>query len=285
MRFILFLFIFQLINADQKKESIKEEIAALADESQSLANELAEIKFSLEMEDLKDKAVKFVVEDGENVLNTLKLMEAKIEKLENHSSDSQEDEDYEDYDDNDDYEDKKANEEYEDNEEYKDYEEEQEPIPAKPDKEEKGVKSENGGNLLNVLMSMEARIDNLENMKGLKAEARNSGEKIKEEEELTTIKPVLDKEESLKTSLDKFKHIRKEVKNLATYAESKDENNYIFQMAKVLEAMTAKMSMDEVKISVDLAFGRGKKTNIVKNDIETMIDSLEGVVKQLKEYD
>ena len=73
------------------------------------------------------------------------------------------------------------------------------------------------------------------------------------------------------------------MKSLNLPSKSKDGTASVSQLAKIVEAMTAKLSLDEMQISVDLAFGKGKKISIVKNDIETMIDSLVDVVEQLSE--
>ena len=124
---------------------------------------------------------------------------------------------------------------------------------------------------------MEARIKKLENEEPLENETIRS----KENQNSNSVGLFSEKEAKLKISLDKFKKVTKDVRNLALSAKSDDEKNTVSQLTKILDVLTAKMSLDEIKISVDLAYGKGRKASVVENDIETMIDSLENVVDQL----
>ena len=78
----------------------------------------------------------------------------------------------------------------------------------------------------------------------------------KENQKLTTTGLFSDKEAGLRTSLNKFKQVTKDVKNIALSAKPENEINPVSQFTKILEARTAKISLDEVKVSVDLAYGK-----------------------------
>ena len=191
---LIHIFISNQIKADTK-EAIKEEIEAVASESRSLANELAEMLSVLEVEDLRNEAVESaVIGDDEKVQNVLKAMVERINKL-------------------------------------------------------------------------ESKTDEVSDV---------------ELKELPTTSAFSDKEQRLKNSLDNLEVVANEIKHLALTAKSKDEISSVNKMAKILETMTAKLSLDEVKISVDLVLGRDDKINTVENDIEGMIDSLVEVVGAIK---
>jgi len=191
---LIHIFISNQIKADTK-EAIKEEIEAVASESRSLANELAEMLSVLEVEDLRNEAVESaVIGDDEKVQNVLKAMVERINKLESKTDE----------------------------------------------------------------------VSDVELKDGFK--------------ELPTTSAFSDKEQRLKNSLDNLEVVANEIKHLALTAKSKDEISSVNKMAKILETMTAKLSLDEVKISVDLVLGRDDKINTVENDIEGMIDSLVEVV-------
>ena len=196
---ILSIFLVGGTKGDRRNEAIKEEIEAVASESRSLANELAEMLSFLEVKDLRNEAVEYaVIGDDENVQKVLKAMVDRINKLENISED-----------------------------------------------------------------------------------VSDVNETQYEEEKENTIGTLSNKEQRLTNSLDNLEVIANEIKTLALSAKSQDEIRSVNQMAKILEAMTAKLSLDEVKISVDLVLGREDKINIVENDIEGMIDSLVQVVGTL----
>ena len=191
---LIHIFISNQIKADTK-EAIKEEIEAVASESRSLANELAEMLSVLEVEDLRNEAVESaVIGDDEKVQNVLKAMVERINKLESKTDE----------------------------------------------------------------------VSDVELKDGFK--------------ELPTTSTFSDKEQRLKNSLDNLEVVANEIKHLALTAKSKDEISSVNKMAKILETMTAKLSLDEVKISVDLVLGRDYRINTVENDIEGMIDSLVEVV-------
>ena len=76
-------------DADQRNEAIIEEIEAVASESRSLANELADMLSVLEVADLREEAVEFaVIGDNAKVQSVLKAMVDRIKKLENNSKDN-----------------------------------------------------------------------------------------------------------------------------------------------------------------------------------------------------
>ena len=197
---ILSIFLVLKANGDHRNEAIKDEIEAVASESRSLANELAEMLSVLEVKDLRNEAVESaVMGDNENVQKVLKKMVDRINKLGNNFED-----------------------------------------------------------------------------------VSDVNETTHEEEEReNTIGTFSNKEQRLKYSLDNLEVIANEIKTLALSAKSQDEIRSVNQMANILEAMTAKLSLDEVKISVDLVLGREDKINIVENDVEGMIDSLVQVVGTL----
>jgi len=124
----------------------------------------------------------------------------------------------------------------------------------------------------NVLKAMVERINKLESKTD---DVPDVEAEVKED---NTVGTFSIKEQRLKNSLDNLEVVANEINHLALTAKSEDEIRSVNQMAKILEAMTAKLSLDEVKISVDLVLGREDKIKTVENDIEGMIDSLVEVV-------
>ena len=265
-----------LTHADQKHDELKKEIEAVAIESKHLANELAEMLLAMEVEELKEKVVDSTfIRDDQRIKDALKATEARIKNLENDLAERAD----------------KDNEENEngDGKEITFSKKERLRKPLK--KLEKIVEEiktialagDSEEKIQKILKDMDERITQLEKESNTRNYEHEVGERIpiKENQDLTLSEEFSNKEERLRGALTKFKHISKELKSLNLSSESQDDTVSVSQLAKIVEAMTAKLSLDEMQISVDLAFGKGKKISIVKNDIETMIDSLVDVVGQL----
>jgi hypothetical protein len=283
LTFLLGIVALMITHADQKHDELKDEIEAVAIESKHLANELAEMLLAMEVEELKEEVVdSTLIRDDHLIENALQATEARIKKLENDLAERAE----------------------KDNEEKKngDGEEIIEITFSKKERLRKPLKKlekiveeiktialagDSEEKVKKILKDMDARITQLEkesNKRNYEHEVEVD-ERIptKENEDLTLAEEFSNKEERLRGALHKFKNISKELKSLNLSSKSKDDTASVSQLAKIVEAMTAKLSLDEMQISVNLAFGKGKKISIVKNDIETMIDSLVDVVEQLSE--
>ena len=108
--------------------------------------------------------------------------------------------------------------------------------------------------------------------------------KVEEDSEnLSLIEEFSDKEQKLREALGRFKKVSKSLKSMRLNSKVKSEEIPAAQLTKLVEALTTKMKLEELKVSVDLAFGKGKKIKIVKNDIGEMINSLEEVVEELSD--
>merc|ERR1711942_585908 len=250
--------------------TLKKEIEAVAAESKHLADELADMLIGMEVDDLKEKT-NSKGQHNESIENTIDAMEARIKKLEDKLKDDTE----------------KAFKEgniYGPKEEKRISKSEALRQPLEKLEmivnEIKGIalSDDSEGDIMQIVKDMSKRISDLERNNAKDYSAETPNESVKSQH-LTLNKQFTTKEESLRDALNKFKSISRDLENLKIPTET--ELNYENKFGKILKAMTTKLSLDEMKISIDLAFGKGKKMKIVKNDFETMIDSLVGVAESL----
>ena len=277
--------------AESANEDLKEEIQAVATESRSLADELAEMLLRLEVQDLREEAVESaVIGDNEKVQSVLKEMVARMHKLEEASEAGN----YEKRDENKDYDGNIQNEivatiqpfdvsiedEYVDSidenflKQDDNKHDESRPQKNLEEETEKKKEVENKDTKDDVQLVIEDMFDKINNIDNISVGGTHS---IKDNDEGTLIK-----EERLRSSLDNLEKVAQEIEKLAFSANSEDEIKSVNQLTKVLEAMTSKLSVDEVKISVDVKLGKVERINNIEENIENMLDSLLEVVGQMK---
>ena len=259
-----------LITAEDFQETLKKEIEAVAAESKHLADELADMLLGMEVDDLKEKT-NSKGQHNESIENTIDAMEARIKKLEDELKDDTEEAFKEGL-----IHGPKEEKRISKSEALRQPLEKLEMIVN----EIKGIalSDDSEGDIMQIIKDMSKRISDLERNNAKDYSAETPNESVKSQH-LTLNKQFTTKEESLRGALNKFKSISRDLENLKipTETELNSENKF----GKILKAMTTKLSLDEMKISIDLAFGKGKKMKIVKNDFETMIDSLVGVAESL----
>ena len=91
------------------------------------------------------------------------------------------------------------------------------------------------------------------------------------------------KEYRLKSSLEKLEKVAKEIENLAKAAKTDDEVESVHQLSKILEDMTAALTLEELRVSVDVTLSKEEKINTIEENIESMLKYLKEVLGQLKE--
>jgi len=259
-----------LITAEDFQETLRKEIEAVATESKHLADELADVLLGMEVEDLKEKTGSGD-QQNKNIESAIDAMETRIKKLEGNLK----------------YDTKESFEEGNINDSKKVVRISKGEALRQPleklemiVKEIKGIalSDDSEGDFMKIIKDMNRRISELEE-KNIKDYAVETSNKSVKSQELTLIKEFPSKEESLRGALNKFKNISRDLNNLNSPQDLTVESENRF--GKVIKAMATKLSLDEMKISIDLAFGKGKKMKIVKNDFETMIESLMGVAESL----
>jgi len=260
--------------AASKHDELRREIEEVATESKHLADDLAETLLAIEVLDLKEKTKEMLeTSDNEATENIMQAMEARIKQLHGHDVTRKPAKET-------------VDEQSDDGISIEKVSLSKSELLRKPlNKLDKIVKeirtiafSDSDPKMQKILRDMDARITVLENVKDYEETSKH---KIAENQDLTLIEEFSNKENNLREALAKFKNISQDLKNLNLSSPSMEDAASVNRLAKIVEAMTAKLSLDEMKITVDLAFGKGKKIRIVKNDIETMIDSLVDVVDRL----
>jgi len=264
--------------AASKHDELRREIEEVATESKHLADDLAETLLAIEVLDLKEKTKEMLeTSDNEATENIMQAMEARIKQLHGHDVTRKPVKET-------------VDEQSDDGISIEKVSLSKSELLRKPlNKLDKIVKeirtiafSDSDPKMQKILRDMDARITVLENDgENVKDYEETSKHKITENQDLTLIEEFSNKENNLREALAKFKNISQDLKNLNLSSPSMEDAASVNRLAKIVEAMTAKLSLDEMKITVDLAFGKGKKIRIVKNDIETMIDSLVDVVDRL----
>jgi len=94
------------------------------------------------------------------------------------------------------------------------------------------------------------------------------------------------KEERLKSSLDKLEKVAKEIEELAKSAKSDEEIATVHQLTQILEDMATALTLEEVRLSVNVTLNKQEKNNkfeALEESVDSMLEYLKGIMKELRE--
>ena len=93
------------------------------------------------------------------------------------------------------------------------------------------------------------------------------------------------KQERLRSSLDKLEKVAKEIEKLAKSAKSEEEIATVHQLTQILEEMATALTLEEVKLSVDLTLSKEQRKDTfedLEESVDAMLEYFKEVMEQLK---
>ena len=85
------------------------------------------------------------------------------------------------------------------------------------------------------------------------------------------------------SSFDKPAKVAKEIENLAKSAKSDVKIETVHQLTEILQEMTSALTLEEVRLSVDVTLSKEEKIDTIEENIEYMLEYLREVMEELKQ--
>merc|ERR1711874_473910 len=91
------------------------------------------------------------------------------------------------------------------------------------------------------------------------------------------------RDDILKSSLNKLEKVAIEIEKLARSAKSEEEIAAVHQLTQILEEMASALTLEEVRLSVDVTLSKEEKISSLKESVDHLLEYLREVMNELKE--